>query len=41
VTTSLFADGLHLAECPRWHDGSLWMSDMWGHTVNRFDLDGP
>ena len=40
MTTSLFADGLHLAECPRWHDGSLWMSDMWGHTVNRFDLDG-
>jgi len=40
VTTSLFADGLHLAECPRWHDGSLWMCDMWGHTVNRFDLDG-
>lgn len=36
----LFAQGLHLAECPRWHNGQLWMSDMWGRTVYRFDLDG-
>jgi sugar lactone lactonase YvrE len=35
-----FADGLHLAECPRWRDGALWISDMWGRTVYRFDADG-
>lgn len=36
----VFAQGLHLAECPRWHNGQLWMSDMWGRTVYRFDIDG-
>ena len=35
-----FATGLHLAECPRWRDGALWMSDMWGRTVYRFDERG-
>lgn len=37
---TVFADGLHLPECPRWHNGHLWMSDMWGRTVYRFDPDG-
>jgi sugar lactone lactonase YvrE len=36
----MFAGDLHLPECPRWHDGSLWLSDMWAHLVLRFDLDG-
>ena len=36
----MFATGLQLPECPRWHDGSLWLSDMWDHTVYRYDLDG-
>jgi sugar lactone lactonase YvrE len=35
-----FAEGFHLAECPRWHGGRLWLSDMWGRTVWRFDRDG-
>jgi sugar lactone lactonase YvrE len=35
-----FASGLHLPECPRWHEGSLWLSDMWDHTVARYALDG-
>src|SRR5579859_528646 len=35
-----FADGLHFPECPRWHDGALWVSDMWAHTVLRFEPDG-
>jgi sugar lactone lactonase YvrE len=35
-----FASGLHFAECPRWHQGQLWMSDIWGRTVYRFDIDG-
>lgn len=38
--TERFAEDLHLPECPRWHDGSLWISDMWGHTVLRFDGSG-
>lgn len=37
--SELLADGLHLAECPRWHDGQLWISDMWGHAVHRFHVD--
>ncbi len=32
--------GLHLPECPRWHDGALWFSDMWGHAVHRVGPDG-
>ena len=36
----MFADDLHFPECPRWHDGSLWLSDMWGHAVYRFEVDG-
>lgn len=39
-TALMFAGDFHLPECPRWHDGQLWMSDMWGRTVYRFDLDG-
>jgi sugar lactone lactonase YvrE len=35
-----FADRLELPECPRWHDGSLFVSDMWGHAVWRFSVDG-
>jgi sugar lactone lactonase YvrE len=37
LTPTVFADGFHLPECPRWHDGQLWMSDMWGRTIYRFD----
>ena len=33
-------DGLWFGEGPRWHDGSLWFSDMHGHRVVRTDLDG-
>jgi len=32
--------GLHLPECPRWYDGALWFSDMWGHRVHRLAPDG-
>jgi sugar lactone lactonase YvrE len=32
-----FADGLHFPECPRWHDGALWVSDTWAHTILRFE----
>jgi sugar lactone lactonase YvrE len=36
-TFDIVADGLHLHECPRWHDEHLWFSDMRGHTVYRID----
>jgi sugar lactone lactonase YvrE len=39
VTTCLL-DGLHFPECPRWHDGRLWFSDMHGHRVMAVDRHG-
>jgi sugar lactone lactonase YvrE len=33
------AEGLHLPECPRWHDERLWFSDMHGGAVYRIDGD--
>jgi sugar lactone lactonase YvrE len=33
----LVAEGLHMPECPRWHDEHLWFSDMRGHTVYRIN----
>lgn len=35
-----FVDGLTFPEGPRWHDGSLWLSDMHGYRVLRIDADG-
>jgi sugar lactone lactonase YvrE len=32
---SVAVDGLHFAEGPRWNDGYLWFSDMFGHRVLR------
>ena len=40
VTVRTVLDGLHLPECPRWHDGGLWLCDMWGHEVLRIAADG-
>lgn len=33
----IVADGLHMPECPRWHNGNLWFSDIRGHRVYRVD----
>ncbi|HEY1842488.1 MAG TPA: SMP-30/gluconolactonase/LRE family protein [Mycobacterium sp.] len=33
----IVAHGMHMPECPRWHDEHLWFSDMRGHTVHRID----
>lgn len=33
-------DGLAFAEGPRWHDGSLFLSDMHAHQVLRIEPDG-
>ena len=39
-TLTTLVDGLAFGEGPRWHDGSLWFSDMHGHKVHRVSLDG-
>jgi sugar lactone lactonase YvrE len=36
----LFASGFVFAEAPRWHDGSLWLSDVHAHCVIRLDDRG-
>jgi sugar lactone lactonase YvrE len=35
-----FADGLHYPESPRWHDGRLWIADIRGRVVRRYEQDG-
>lgn len=40
MTLERFAAELNYPECPRWHDGSLWMSEMWSRAVVRFDAAG-
>jgi len=37
---TLIYDGLAFGECPRWHDGRLWLSDIFGKRVVAVDLDG-
>ncbi len=39
-TTTVVLDGLMLPECPRWHDGELWFSDMYAGAVMRLHDDG-
>ena len=31
--TEVYLSGLVFGECPRWHDGALWVSDMFGGRV--------
>src|SRR5262245_33081806 len=33
-------EGLAFPECPRWHEGRLWFSDMHGGRVAVFESDG-
>ncbi len=40
TTPQLLVEGLTLPECPRWHDGHLWISDMFAGRVLRLSLDG-
>ncbi|MCY4036078.1 MAG: SMP-30/gluconolactonase/LRE family protein [bacterium] len=35
-----FIDGIDFGEGPRWHDGRLWYSDFFQHTVNAAAPDG-
>ena len=36
MTLERFATELDYPECPRWHDGSLGLSEMWSQAVVRF-----
>jgi sugar lactone lactonase YvrE len=36
----LILDGIHMPECPRWHDGKLWLTDIWGHQVFEVQPNG-
>lgn len=40
LTTSVIVDGLWMPECPRWHNGKLWFSDMVSERVMTLDLKG-
>ncbi len=33
-------EGFEFLEGPRWRDGRLWMSDMWGHTIHTVTESG-
>jgi sugar lactone lactonase YvrE len=37
---TVFASGLHFPESPRWHDGHLWLSDITGRAIHRYDPSG-
>ena len=32
-TLAPVADGFTYLECPRWHDGRLWLADFYSHKV--------
>lgn len=38
--TKILADGFGFLEGPRWHNGELWLSDMWDSKVFSVTLDG-
>jgi sugar lactone lactonase YvrE len=40
VEATTIATDIEMPECPRWRDGALWFSDMWGHQVRRVGPDG-
>lgn len=40
LKTKVLLDGLMFPECPRWHNGKLWFSDMYARRVMTVDLKG-
>lgn len=40
ITPHELSRGYTWAECPRWHDGALWFSDMYHHRILRLDEAG-
>jgi sugar lactone lactonase YvrE len=39
-TATIVLEGLMMPECPRWHDDTLWFSDMYAGVVLRLRPDG-
>ncbi len=37
---TVLADNFVFLEGPRWHEGELWIADMWGHKVHRISPAG-
>ncbi|MSQ26292.1 MAG: gluconolaconase [Dehalococcoidia bacterium] len=37
---TVLLSGLNFPECPRWHGGKLWFSDMHAHKIMTVDLQG-
>ena len=40
ITPQELSRGYTWAECPRWHDGAFWFSDMYHHKILRLDEAG-
>jgi len=40
VSGRTVAAGIHLPECLRWRDGTLWFTDIWGHSVLQLGRGG-
>ena len=40
LSPTVLADNFVFLEGPRWHNGELWFSDMWGHKVHRVSPTG-
>ena len=40
IKLEVLAEGFVFLEGPRWHDGRLWFSDMWGHMIHAMTEDG-
>ena len=38
--TRVLTDGIYFGEGPRWHDGRLWFSDFYAHSVKSVSLAG-
>lgn len=39
-SSDILLDGLTFPECPRWHGGALWFSDVHAHAIMRMTADG-
>ena len=40
LKTTPFVEGLHFGEGPRWHEGSLWLSDFYQYAVLKVGMNG-
>jgi sugar lactone lactonase YvrE len=40
ATADILLEGLTFPECPRWHEGALWFSDMHANRIIRMTPDG-